>query len=245
VPKRLRKGEKNGQKRLACVGGVYSVARFRRTADDALNEILRKQKQTKRPKPRTRRLRARLTRKVDGRKVNAKDGIFDWLAQEVDQRDPRERRTVVAVIDGETKRRDLQELTIGRAISILDIWHLTEYLWKLAACFHPEGSNEAEAAGPPSDGMPRIATDLMDVPAEVIAEIFRNRWAVEIFFRFFKHILGCRHLIRQNPVGVEIQSYCGLFFALPFSGAALSWHETYPPGGVAETRHSPRFGSLR
>jgi len=40
----------------------------------------------------------------------------------------------------------LQELTIGRAIGILDIWHLTKYLWKLAACFHPEGSNEAEAA---------------------------------------------------------------------------------------------------
>ena len=143
--KRLKKGEKHGQKRLACVGGVYSLAPFRRTADDVLDEILRQEKQTERPEPQNKRLRAALTRQVDGEEVNAKDVIFDWLAGEVDQRDPQERRTVVAVMDGETKLRDLQELKIRRAVGILDIWHVTEYLWKLAYCFHPEGSEEAEA----------------------------------------------------------------------------------------------------
>jgi hypothetical protein len=143
--KRLKKGEKNGQKRMACVGGAYSTAPFRRTADDVVNEILRKEKQTQRPKPQNKRLRAVLTREVDGQEVNAKDVVFDWLAKEVEQRDPHERRTVVAVMDGETKLRDLQELKIGRAIGILDIWHVTEYLWKLAYCFHPEGSDQAEA----------------------------------------------------------------------------------------------------
>lgn len=142
---RLKKGEKNGQKRMACVGGVYSVAPFRRTADDVLNEILRKEKQKQRPKPQNKRLRAVLTRQVDGKEVNAKDVVFDWLAKEVRQRDPQECRTVVAIMDGETKLRDLQELKIGRAIGILDIWHVTEYLWKLAYCFHSEGSDEAEA----------------------------------------------------------------------------------------------------
>jgi hypothetical protein len=142
--KRLKKGEKNGQKRMACVGGVYSVAPFRRTADDVLNEILRQEKQEQRPKPQNKRLRAVLTRQVDGKEVNAKDVVFDWLAKEVQQRDPQEQRTVVAIMDGETKLRDLQELKIGRAIGILDIWHVTEYLWKLAYCFHPEGSDQAE-----------------------------------------------------------------------------------------------------
>jgi len=143
--KRLKKGEKNGQKRMACVGGVYSVDPFRRTADDVLNEILRKEKQEQRPKPQNKRLRAALTREVDGQEVNAKDVVFDWLATELQQRDPHEHRTVVAVMDGETKLRDLQELKIRRAIGILDIWHVTEYLWKLAYCFHREGSEEAEA----------------------------------------------------------------------------------------------------
>jgi hypothetical protein len=143
--KRLKKGEKNGQKRMACVGGVYSVAPLGRTADDVLDDILRQEKQEQRPKPQNKRLRAVLTRQVDGKEVNAKDIVFDWLAKEVQQRDPQEDRTVVAIMDGETKLRDLQEQKIGRAIGILDIWHVTEYLWKLAYCFHPEGSNAAEA----------------------------------------------------------------------------------------------------
>lgn len=143
--KRLKKGEKNGQKRMACVGGVYSVDPFRRTADDVVNEILRKEKQQQRPTPQNKRLRAVLTREVEGQEVNAKDVVFDWLAAELQERDPHEHRTVVAVMDGETKLRDLQERKIGRAIGILDIWHVTEYLWKLAYCFHREGSEEAEA----------------------------------------------------------------------------------------------------
>ena len=48
-------------------------------------------------------------------------------------------------MDGESKLRDLQELKISRAIGILDIWHVTEYLWELAYCFYQEGSDEAEA----------------------------------------------------------------------------------------------------
>ncbi len=143
--KRLKKGEKNGQKRMACVGGVYSVAPFRRTVEDVLDEVLRKEKQEQRPKPQNKRLRAVLTHEVDDKEVNAKEVVFDWLANEVQQRDPHAHRTIVAVMDGESKLRDLQELKISRAIGILDIWHVTEYLWELAYCFHRDGSDEAEA----------------------------------------------------------------------------------------------------
>jgi hypothetical protein len=143
--KRLGKGEKKGRKRMACVGGVYSVEPFRRTVDDILDEILREKKQTKRPKPKNKRLRAVLTREVDGKPVNGKDVVFDWLADEVGERTGHEGRTIVAIMDGEWKLRDLQEAKISNAIGILDIWHVTEYLWKLAYCFHPEGSDEAES----------------------------------------------------------------------------------------------------
>jgi hypothetical protein len=143
--KRLRKGEKNGRKRMACVGGVYSVEPFPRTVDDILDEMLREKKQTKRPKPKNKRLRAVLTREVDGKPVNGKDVVFDWLADEVQQRTAHEGRTIVAIMDGESKLRDLQEAKIPDAVGILDIWHVTEYLWKLAYCFHREGSDEAES----------------------------------------------------------------------------------------------------
>ena len=142
--KRLKPGEKNGQKRMACVGGVYSVAPFQRTVEDVLDEILRKEKQEQRPKPQNKRLRAVLTREVDGQEVNAKHVVFDWLAKELQERDPHEERTVVAIMDGETKLRELQELKLKRAIGILDIWHVTEYLYDLAYCFYRDGSKEAE-----------------------------------------------------------------------------------------------------
>jgi hypothetical protein len=72
------------------------------------------------------------------------------------------------------------------------------------------GGRKGKTAGPSSDGIFRIATDMMDVPAEEIAGIFRNRWAIEIFFRMFKHVLGCRHLLSNSPNGIEIQAYCAI-----------------------------------
>ena len=36
-----------------------------------------------------------------------------------------------------------------------------------------------------------LATNLLDAPADVIALAYRCRWQIEIFFRFFKHVLGC------------------------------------------------------
>jgi Transposase DDE domain len=39
-----------------------------------------------------------------------------------------------------------------------------------------------------------IATDLLEVSATVIALLSRYRWQGELFFRFFKHVLNCRHV---------------------------------------------------
>jgi hypothetical protein len=69
-------------------------------------------------------------------------------------------------------------------------------------------------AGPASDGIIRIATNLLDVPAEIIADIYLHRWTIELFFRFFKHILGCRHLLSTDAVGIQIQAYCAIIACL-------------------------------
>jgi hypothetical protein len=68
--------------------------------------------------------------------------------------------------------------------------------------------------GPRSDGVLRLATNLLDVPAEVIGFLYQRRWMIEIFFRFLKHILGCRHLLSTDPAGVEIQAYCAIIACL-------------------------------
>lgn len=72
------------------------------------------------------------------------------------------------------------------------------------------GKYRGGSSGVDSDGVLRIATNLLDVPAEIIALLFSQRWAIEIFFRFFKHILGCRHLLSHDTEGIEIQTYCAI-----------------------------------
>ena len=62
-----------------------------------------------------------------------------------------------------------------------------------------------------------LATNLLEVPADVIALIYRCRWQIEIFFRFFKHVLGCRHLIAHDEEGIKIQTYCGIIACLLIS----------------------------
>jgi hypothetical protein len=79
------------------------------------------------------------------------------------------------------------------------------------------GKYRGGSAGPASDGLLRIATDLLDVPAEIIALIFQYRWTVELFFRFFKHVLGCRHLLSHNENGIEIQTYCAIIACMLLS----------------------------
>ena len=72
------------------------------------------------------------------------------------------------------------------------------------------GKYRGGSSGVDSDGILRIATNLLDVPADIIGLLFSYRWAVEIFFRFFKHILGCRHLLSHDQNGIEIQTYCAI-----------------------------------
>jgi len=79
------------------------------------------------------------------------------------------------------------------------------------------GKYKGGSTGPSTDGILRIATNLLDVPAEIIALIYIYRWTIEIFFRFFKHVLGCRHLLSHGQPGIEIQTYCAIIACLLIS----------------------------
>jgi hypothetical protein len=59
-----------------------------------------------------------------------------------------------------------------------------------------------------------LVTNLPDVPAEIVALMYRYRWQVELFFRFFKHVLGCRHLLSRSAAGIQIQTYCAIIVCL-------------------------------
>jgi hypothetical protein len=92
--------------------------------------------------------------------------------------------------------------------------HLMRLIFIPTTPHEKRGKAGGGTAGPRSNGVLRLATNLLDVPAEVIGFIYQRRWTIEIFFRFLKHILGCRHLLSTNPAGVEIQAYCAIIACL-------------------------------
>jgi hypothetical protein len=59
-----------------------------------------------------------------------------------------------------------------------------------------------------------LATDRLDLAAELVALAYRFRWAVELFFRWFKCILGCQHLLSTCRNGVTIQVYLAVIASL-------------------------------
>jgi hypothetical protein len=59
-----------------------------------------------------------------------------------------------------------------------------------------------------------LVTDRLDLPAELVGLAYHYRWTVELFFRWFKCILGCRHLLATSANGVAIQVYVALIASL-------------------------------
>jgi hypothetical protein len=62
-----------------------------------------------------------------------------------------------------------------------------------------------------------LATSRLDLAAELVALGYRFRWSVELFFRWLKCILGCRHLLANSRNGVTIQVYLAIIASLLIS----------------------------
>jgi hypothetical protein len=62
-----------------------------------------------------------------------------------------------------------------------------------------------------------LATSRLDLDADLVALGYRFRWTVELFFRWLKCILGCRHLLANSHEGVTIQVYLAIIASLLIS----------------------------
>lgn len=62
----------------------------------------------------------------------------------------------------------------------------------------------------------RLLTNLG--PAELsgaeIALLYKQRWSVELFFRWIKYVLGCRHWLAESRAGTTLQLYLALIAGL-------------------------------
>jgi len=143
VAGRRKKGQKANKKRQACVGGVYTIEPFPRTAQDVVDEVMRKRKKQQRPSPQNKRLRAELTRTINGKEVKGKELIFSWFCKELKARNGDGKKKVVCVMDGERALWKMLVKYIVGIVCIIDIYHVLKRIWDAAHCFFPEGSQEA------------------------------------------------------------------------------------------------------
>jgi hypothetical protein len=135
---RRGKGEKANKKRMAAVGAVYTIDPFVRTANEVIDEVMRKKAAKRRPFPAHKRVRAEL--------LVGKVALFIWLADEVVRRNPEGTKPLVFLSDGERALHDRQnEYLPENVVCILDLFHVMERLWKVAWCFFDEATQKREA----------------------------------------------------------------------------------------------------
>jgi hypothetical protein len=135
---RRGKGEKANKKKMAAVGAVYTIEPFVRTADDVIDEVMRKEARARRPRPQNKRVRAEL--------LVGKVALFLWLADEVIRRNPHGSKPVIFLSDGEQALHDRQgEYLPEDTVCVLDLFHVMERLWKVAWCFFEEKTQKRQA----------------------------------------------------------------------------------------------------
>ena len=143
LSKRLSPGEKRNAKRMATVAAVYTVAPFVRTPAEVAGTLAPAHgaARGKRPRPEAKRVWASLEK--------APEKVIEEAFQEALRRDPHHQKRWVALADGaehplrllrRAARRHRVELTL-----VLDLVHVTEYLWKAAPVFYPEQTPERDA----------------------------------------------------------------------------------------------------
>ena len=133
---RLKRGEKRSRKKEATVSTVYTVEPYYRTSEQIVGEIRDRQGASDRPKPHNKRVRATLQSKENG---------FDWVAHEMNRRDPDGTKKRVCLMDGAKGLWTQALAKLDGCTFILELFHPLEYLWQAAHVLHPEGSDEAEA----------------------------------------------------------------------------------------------------
>ncbi len=143
-PRRGQKGPKPGEKKMATVAAVYTIAPDQRSPQEIVREVRREPpaEPAGAPRPRPEHKRVWASLKKD------KDKMFGEMVAEMNKRDPGRQKTWAFLCDGEEALQERARAVLGAVGAtlyvILDLFHVLEYLWKAAAAFYPAGSPGAE-----------------------------------------------------------------------------------------------------
>lgn len=128
---RLGKGRRLHAKRMASVAAVYTIAPFVRTPEEIFPPAGTTIEPAPRPSPEHKRVWASLEQ--------TPEQVITAMFDEAEHRDPRHRKTWVALVDGnETQIERLTKQTLARHVAmpiVLDFIHVAEYVWEASRAF--------------------------------------------------------------------------------------------------------------
>jgi hypothetical protein len=138
------KDERDNKKRMATVAAVFTQEPRVRTPEEVVESLFRKRaalvprndEAPRWPGPEHKRVWASL--------VKTKDEVFAEVLREVRQRDPKRKKTLAVLTDGERALQLRAARELKGSTHILDLMHALQRVWTCANCFHPTGSTEAE-----------------------------------------------------------------------------------------------------
>ena len=163
---RLASAENSNYKRMAEIGAVYDATPIPRMAAD----IIANDQDTERdPVPGPVATNKWLTASI----VNDAGTVIEEVLDEAQRRDPKHRRTWVALVDGNNHQ--IQRIKAGakarkvKATIVVDFVHVLEYLWNATWCFHAARDPAAE------EWVHRQATRVLEGQATKVAGIIRRK----------------------------------------------------------------------
>jgi hypothetical protein len=129
--------ERPGVKRAACAGAVYTIEQFKRTPEDVIDEVRRRERAAERPQPQGKIVWAEMRQEVEGEEVSGREVVVADICAELDRRDPTQKKAAIVLCDGERSLWTTFAAMLTRPhVAILDLWHVLTYLWLAAKVFH-------------------------------------------------------------------------------------------------------------
>ncbi len=137
--------KRSGKKKMAVVGAAYTIDPHVRTPERVLESLFRAPgersivDQPKRPAPVEKNIRASMERDEKDTLLPARREIFNWLAQEQQQRNPSGQHPCVLIMDGEEALWTMGEtcVTGESTVEVLDLIHACSYVWNAVQALHP------------------------------------------------------------------------------------------------------------
>ena len=209
-----RAGSRQGATRRAYIGAVYSILPFVRQPQEVLDELLRGQAAKRRPRPQGKRVWAEMAAPCDGSLSSGSELVFVEMAIDLQARDPDRQQTLVCIMDGEQKLWDLQHDWLGRAVEILDFFHVLSRVRDVSKVAYSNSEHHREAWV--SDQLHDLLTGKVDTVIRRWQRLLRDarqtkRWSSEQqqtvdsaigYFSNNRHRMQYDEYLRQGyPIG--------------------------------------------